>query len=99
PFARASAFRHTTELDVGIAGGDDDLVELFIAVHFIEERDVGDGEGVLPGIERREPLVDRTAYGGMHDLLEILARGRIGEHDRAELLAIHLARGRDDRLA
>jgi hypothetical protein len=35
----------------------------------------------------------------MHDLFEILARGRIGEHDRAELLTIHLARGRDDRLA
>ena len=42
PFARSETLHHAPELDVRIAGGHDDRVEVLVAIHFVQERNVGD---------------------------------------------------------
>ena len=73
-FAQTIARHHPAELLRGVAGADDDPIEVVLVACLEQQRDVGDRE-TRGGGKRDEPLADAAVDFRVDDRLEV-ARGR-----------------------
>ena len=84
----AIARAQTTALRVRGARNNDDRIEITISAHFVQKRNISDGEGKFLRIQRSKPPVGRVSHRGMDDRLERPPRLGVGEHDSREALPV-----------
>ena len=89
PFALDEA----RKLPLGRARDDDDAVELAVVPGFIQQRDVGDGEGRARDLGAAQPPLNRLVHGRMDDGFEIPSAGIVGENRRRQARTVERAIG------
>ena len=86
---------HAAKLLVRAAGRRDDDIEVSLPARFVKQRNDGDGD-VVCATHRVEPRVDGGLDGRMNDLLQVVPRGFVREHDRPQLPAVERTIGAED---
>ena len=95
-FGEGIALNDSSNLRGWITRGDDHHVEVMVPAGFVEERDVGDRKAVAGGVERREPVVDRSPDRRVDDGFQIPPRGGIFEDESGHSPPVQAARSIED---